>query len=334
MTMRIARYVVPIAIALALACDKQQEPTSTPPATSAAKLASATPSATASAPATTANDGVTRACADVASALCSKFAACNTGAMLSVVFDDLAHCVERLKLVCRTELAAPDVGSGVAELQACAKAVTATSCGDNFDPDDVVECRWKGLRPNGKACGVNAQCTSGFCDKRPPSSECGTCAALPLAGEACPAERCAPGLRCVPPGKCVQPVAIGAACNGSIPCASGGACVGRVCVAPAKLGEKCDPLGRSGPGCGEMITCDAKTKRCRPPTIASVGEACGLIGTELRPCTRAWCEAHGESGKCLPRSADGAACASNEACVIPATCVGGTCKMPDPASCR
>ncbi len=325
------RIVVAVVVgALAIACSKKEpEPTSTPTSTSTS-TSTATSMPTASANATS----LPRACADVAAALCTKFESCNTGAMLSIVFDDLAHCVARMKLVCSVELVAPDVVTTVAEVQACANAINATPCGDGFDPDAVAECRWIGARQNGKACGVNAQCTSGFCDKRPPSSECGACAPLPQPGDACPAERCAPGSKCVAPGKCVKLVPIGAACDASTPCAASGYCIGKKCVAPVHLGDKCDPVGRAGPGCSEMITCDTKTKICRPPTLASAGEPCGLVGTELRACTRAWCEAHGESGKCIPRVAEGASCTTSEACVVPATCVRGTCKMPDPASCR
>lgn len=325
------RVVLPAVFALVAivgACSKKEpEPTSTaPPTPTSTSTATSTPSALVA--------SLPRACADVAAALCTKFESCNTGAMLSIVFDDLAHCVARMKLVCAVELVAPDVASTVAEVQACANAINATSCGDGFDPDSVAECRWVGARANGGACGVNAQCTSGFCDKRPPSSECGTCAALPQAGEACPAERCAPGHKCVAPGKCMKLVAIGAACDASTPCASSGYCLGKKCVAPAHLGDKCDPLGRGGPGCSEMITCDTKTKICRPPTLANVGEPCGLVGTELRACTRSWCEAHGEGGKCIARVAEGGTCTTSEACVVPATCVSGTCKMPNPAGCR
>jgi hypothetical protein len=240
-----------------------------------------------------------------------------------------------MKLVCTAELAAPDVSSTVADIQACARAIDATSCGDGgFDPDSVVACRWVGARAGGRTCGVNAQCASGFCDKRPPSSECGTCAPLPHAGEPCPAERCASGNKCVAPGRCVALAPIGGACDAATPCASGGYCVARKCVAPARLGEKCDPLARTAAGCAEMITCDTRTKICRPPALANAGEMCGLVGTELRACTRAWCEAAGEGGRCVPRRADGATCTTSEACVVPATCVRGSCNLPDPASCK
>jgi hypothetical protein len=256
--------------------------------------------------------------------------------MLSVIFDDRAHCIDRMKLVCSLELVAPDVASSVPDLDACARAVDATPCGNGFDPDDVAPCRWRGKRALGAACGVNAQCASGFCDKRPPSSECGTCGALPTAGEACPAERCAPGHKCIASAgarTCVKLVPIGAACDGGAPCASSGACVGK-CVAPARIGEKCDPLAKSGPGCAEMMGCDLKTKRCRAPTLARLGDTCGLVGTDLRPCTRSWCEAHGEEGTCLARVPDGDACTSSESCTVPAACVRGACRLPDPSACR
>jgi hypothetical protein len=254
--------------------------------------------------------------------------------MLSIIFDGRAHCIERMKLVCELELVAPDVASSVADIESCAHAIDATPCGASFDPDDVAECRWHGKRDAGTACGVNAQCASGFCDKRPPSSECGTCGKLPVAGEDCPADRCAPGHKCVAPGKCVKLVALGAACDGSAPCASGGTCVARKCIAPARIGDACDPLGRVGPGCTEMITCDTKSKRCRAPALAQVGEVCGLVGTELRPCTHAWCEAHGAEGKCLARVADGDACTTSESCTVPAACIRGACRLPDPRACR
>jgi len=231
-------------------------------------------------------------------------------------------------------MVAPDVAATTTDIEACAKAIDATPCGDGFDPDDVAACRWIGKRAAGKSCGVNAQCASGFCDKRPPSSECGTCGPLPGEGEECPADRCARGLRCAPPGKCVKMIAIGAACDGSAPCASGGYCVAKKCVAPAKLGEKCDPLHVTAPGCAELVTCDVATKRCRASTLAQLGETCGLVGADLRPCTRAWCEAHGTEGKCLARVADGYSCKTSESCVVPAACIRGACRLPDPGGCR
>jgi len=69
---------------------------------------------------------------------------------------------------------------------------------------------------------------------------------------------------------------------------------------------------------------------CRPIRIVSSGQ-CGVVGTEFIQCRGDyWCNVN---GTCELRPIAGQACSGVALCRWPEECVGGTCRLPDPAAC-
>jgi hypothetical protein len=80
---------------------------------------------------------------------------------------------------------------------------------------------------------------------------------------------------------------------------------------------------------------------CSMAQLADAGGACGF---SLQSMTFTECKAGGNCkmtagtlmGTCEAAAADGATCDATKGpfCLSPAVCENGTCKIPDPASCR
>jgi hypothetical protein len=72
---------------------------------------------------------------------------------------------------------------------------------------------------------------------------------------------------------------------------------------------------------------------CTPVVYAKVGEACGITGMMYAVCTAS---ADCKMQKCVAPATDGAPCdaTNGPGCLAPAKCVGGLCKLEDPAACK
>lgn len=338
------------ATVLLAACDDEKK--SVPPATrpsagsgtATTAVTSAAPKPSATQPATTASGAtaltdagpsatapVQQACASVAAAACAKMFACVPS--IKAEFATEIICKDRMQLTCLHAMTAPDVATTTDEMAACAKKLTAATC-ENFDLEAVAECRLKGKRAAGAACGDDAQCESSHCDNQSPADRCGKCLATVKEGESCQAARCSAGVICAASGKCAKPVAEGGACDAAKPC-DRASCVGGKCVAFAKLGEACDPEHKKAPDCHRTVAeCDAKTFKCVPESVydKKPGEACMSVagGTDVG-CIGGFC---GVDKKCVAQAADGADCKGHDDCLIPASCIRGKCGIADPASCK
>jgi hypothetical protein len=79
------------------------------------------------------------------------------------------------------------------------------------------------------------------------------------------------------------------------------------------------------------------TNVCQKIGTAQPGEPCGLVNSGLTLCTGSACTPPGQlAGVCAAIADDGAACDDNNGpqCKPGARCIGGTCQIPDPASCK
>ena len=169
-----------------------------------------------------------------------------------------------------------------------------------------------GTYADGAACGDDSQCQSNFC-ARASTSLCGTCSPKSTEGGACVYGACSSGLSC-PAGSttCIQAVA------------------GKV-GDPCTYQEQCD--------LANGVACDtASSKKCIQISVAkSVGEPCGLTMSGFAICPASGTCSGVFGGTCSAAAADGANCSDSDSgpkCLSPAKCVGGTCQLPDPKSCK
>jgi hypothetical protein len=156
---------------------------------------------------------------------------------------------------------------------------------------------------------VGAACTDGsnpICD--PANGDCdgGMCTAFIPHGASCPQSNtyCAPGDECTDAGICDTVPTLGQSCN--IDCNGPYDCTNGTCVARAPA---------------------------PPPPPATVGEACGLLGTGA-PCdTGLVCSL--QTQKCITPVALGGACTVGAyECSPFAACINGTCAVPDYSVCK
>jgi hypothetical protein len=177
------------------------------------------------------------------------------------------------------------------------------------------------------------------------------------AGGACVSGDCSAGFKCID-SKCLTPAYDGGTCGTGATtfCGFGFVCVANKCVAPVgTAGAACADDG-SAPGCDGNKGLLCIGKKCEQARFAKTGEDCGFKVTSTTPPALesfTLCEAGGyckgatlESGKlptlgkCEPAAADGQGCVEGDAfnagphCKFPARCVGGVCKISDPASCK
>lgn len=282
-----------------------------------------------------------KACSDLAAAYCGEISTC-APIFIDFVYGDVATCTSRLKAECLLTIGAPSVAETPSATEACASSISTLTCSDAFAKKSTGACvPIPGDRANGKPCGTYEQCSSGFCPIAADAS-CGTCAPSPHAGDPCVAGTCGQALDCVS-GKCQHPGTLGDACDPkATPCATSLSCRGGTCIAAAKAGEACDEGEVAAPKCdgAKGLFCNGLTKVCQKLGEAKAGEACGLVGSDVKVCVGgAFCRrATGTTftGTCVAVAADGAACNETDGphCLAPAKCVGGTCKLPDPTSCK
>jgi hypothetical protein len=255
-----------------------------------------------------------KACADVADAICAKLATCSKFA-LDVTYGDVAKCKERAVINCAESFSAPGTSATPAKAEACAQSLGSLACDDFLTGKLGAACTpAAGALTEGASCTEDAQCASTFC-ARAPTAACGKCAAITTPGSACVNESCSRGLAC-PKGttSCVVPVR------------------GKVGDACAKL-EDCDVA--TGVGCNTL------SKKCIQLTVSDPGTSCGA--PSISATTFGVCRASGScssnlNGTCnAPAAADDATCSTADTgpkCLPPARCVGTKCTVTAPTSCK
>jgi hypothetical protein len=139
---------------------------------------------------------------------------------------------------------------------------------------------------------------------------------------------------------CVSEGTAGSTCDGNHPCASPNVCIGATATASGTCGPGAAPGGpcaSSGCDLAQGLFCHSITKVCQKIGFAMPGEQCGLLNNGIVACTGSTCTPPGQLiGTCAAVAEDGATCndASGPKCKAGAKCIGGTCQVPDPASCK
>lgn len=293
-----------------------------------------------------------QACTELAAAFCEKANSC-AATFVQLEYGDVANCSTRIKANCVVGLAAPSTAATPKDTSACATAAKAASCAALFDNDSPPACLPKsGALADGKPCTTDSQCKSTFCALDGDKATCGLCAAKPAAGAKCVSNSCPAPFKCSQDGTCNKPVAAGAACSPSIPCAAGSSCFASKCVADLGTeGAACDDM--AGPVCDGRAGMFCLTKKCVKVKSAAVGGDCGFEATgatitAATLCDKAgWCKGVDFAamppvlkGKCEPAAKDGEACIADAAfnkgpgCMEPAVCVSGKCQLADNTTCK
>ena len=269
---------------------------------------------------------------------CASYAAsrCALGEQCTPVLFGLEHGSAE---TCRSNVAArcmylgglPGVKLGPKSIGACASTLAGLSCEGWEQRVDVAFCS----APAGKL-GTGAPCLDGYqCSSRvcflDAGGVCGTCQAALHAGDGCrlpmdcPSGTTCSGYKCVAAAKTGEPCDAEHACAGTLLCSEG------KCVSSPGVGEPC-AAGVCNNKLG--LNCDAASGLCEGLTLAGEGEACGAVGTE-----QVYCSGKGSCTSqhvCTSPAPEDRPCDEKQGptCEVPAVCMSGWCKVPDPAACQ
>jgi hypothetical protein len=279
-----------------------------------------------------------QAVSDAANAYCQRAQAC-APAYVTVEFGAVETCVTRLGLELTSELSAPGTSSTPSQLESCAKALPQTSCGDLLGRNSPTACQTlPGTLASGAGCAVDSQCTGTRC-RVAPNMLCGTCTTPAPAGASCGVDAdCQPQMTCLN-GTCVLYGQEGATCSATAPCRPDLGCVGGTCGTPSTVGTAC----QSSAECDQIngSFCDPSSKQCATVGFGQPSGPCGLVGSQIVICQGPGSLCGGEAapsyeGKCVPFAMDGTSCDvdAGPLCDVAAVCSGGTCQLPNPASCQ
>jgi len=277
-----------------------------------------------------------QSCTDLANAVCSGLESC-TPTLLKLSYGDTSTCSTRAKLGCNAIASAPGSSAYGDVASACANAIRAAGCDGLLGT--LPECEpTPGADADGAPCGADAQCKSTYC-KSSNSSGCGVCTERTAAGASCTddANACALGTYCDKASKCSAHAQKGAACTDSTQCDLGLQCVKGVCDRGAALGAACNSTDTPCDSLS-LLACNSKTSVCDQIALADTNQPCGAVDGGYAACSSGGaCVAANDmaqSGTCKAPAADGAACQSDGQCLSPARCIGGACKVQDPATCK
>ncbi|HEY8039034.1 MAG TPA: hypothetical protein VIF15_04540 [Polyangiaceae bacterium] len=282
-----------------------------------------------------AGPSATQACSDFATALCGRLEACTPFAV-QVAYGDATTCAQRTALACAPALAAGGTKASPDDMEACAAAINAETCDEALDNAQPSACNIPGSLAAGAPCGSNGQCSTSFCQLAK-NSACGTCASHPSAGATCVVDTdCQATLVCNS-GTCVGPAASGSACSASQPCLRSLSCIGGTCKTPVAAGGACTAQTDCDGAHGGF--CNTQTKQCAQTQVASAGQPCGIVGSNLVACSSGGaCNIMadgGGQGTCHQPAGDGAPCGPGIACMAPAVCIAtARCTIMDPGTCH
>ena len=204
--------------------------------------------------------------------------------------DQVAHMRARFDALCQNLLALPGNGITSSSLEACAKALVASGCGNGSL--GLGECIFQGSLGNGAPCNEPSQCQSGNCvyslvltDAGTTTPACGACVATLAVGAPCKS-----GQNCVPEAICARK-------------GTGYACT---TIAYGDVGSTCDAVAAR---CKTGLYCDSLTSQCSSPGAA--GAPC----TQLDSCTPPLeCTGTGATTTCQEPSPAGVACQFSAEC--------------------
>lgn len=283
------------------------------------------------------------ACAETAAQYCAAYDRCFAG-QTQALFGDAATCQARFALACKNEFFAPSTTATPESVVQCGKEIAGLQCGQDFG--EARSCAPAGQLAAGAACGSDSQCASTQCRKTN-SSGCGTCVARAKAGESCSSTSCEFGLTCGFQGgsqaKCVAAVAVGGACGAGSLCQTGSECVNSVCtkLSYGAEGAACGGAGMASCNPQQNLACNTVTKKCEAPKFVAAGEVCGTLASGSRAiCTGGGSckimQGSANTGVCVAAAKDGAACDESQSinCLAPASCLAGTCQLPNASACK
>ena len=295
--------------------------------------------------------GVTaaQACAEYAKTLCAKFQTCEPAAWL--VNPGASACEPENQARCLDTVRAPHSGYTPSVVSACAAAIGAATCADDY-PNPPACNPHGGTIQTGGACGDDWQCASGWCSITTPGP-CGLCVDRVAKGGACPlGGGCTDGLFCQPGAtggvdSCQSPIPLGGTCIAGQHCSGNAYCkpasssaTQGICssLLYPEAGQACDPV---------LQICDwPNGVECNPTTMVcqntagtvQPGAACGWIAGEYIACV----------GNCLPNQcgdgstctavvtqfvSEGQACGADAGTCAVGQCTGGVCTDPGPTTC-
>lgn len=287
------------------------------------------------------------ACSDYASMFCDKVDQC-ASAFVTLAYGDAATCKSRLQLACLNAVHAPNTARTPESIESCVSAAKSLSCADLINGKTPTECQpVNGSLDDGKPCGTDDQCKSGFCGFDDSKKICGVCGPKPAAGSTCvDGKKCASGQTCSSSGKCAVPAAAGASCGADVPCGFGLSCVSGTCAKNLAEGAACDLTGGTTPACDVANGLVCLSGKCAKFAFAGPGGTCGYdydVATKTAS-SAVICSKSGNcktpmgmtKGTCVAVAADGAACGGTTGadCLPPAACIDGICKLPDASSCK
>ena len=270
-------------------------------------------------------------CRAEATAQCARLAACfpyliaiGSGSEANCVADSIANC----------EISTTAPGASIRDSAACVAEVNEVSCDQLINGTGLRNCYTPGTRAADAPCMFGGQCASGTCQLD--ATGCGVCAFAAGPNQSCSGVPCEPGLHCSPGLTCVIPSDVGGGCDiGGLPCRLPYVCAGGVCRDPLPLGAPCVPAEASCDSLqGHYCATDPNGQgQCTAMSIVGPDEECGLVGSVVVQCRGdSWCN----GAACALRPEPGQPCdpASNPVCRGGASCTGGTCQLPTPASCE
>jgi hypothetical protein len=292
----------------------------------------------------------TAACAEVATARCTRSSKCTGGVATKAHDTSIDACIGRVTAECEeaTSFAAFDAAAA----KGCVAAIGAQSCAALVAGVTLAECVLHGTRLKGAPCGRGEQCDTGYCAKSP-ASACGQCAAPPEAGHACAAPAdcgdrgdlsCVRSL-CTPFEEKGQQCSVEDRCGPGLTCATPDGGTFARCVDAPVLDEPCAPAGAAESTCAASLGlyCSSAGRGART-NLARTGQPCGALDMGRTECNAgAVCVLTsgsatgtcrppvGEGGACDP--AAGSPCASPGACVVAAGDTSGRCTVVNPSRC-
>ena len=276
-----------------------------------------------------------QASTDAAQALCTRVNDC-APAYMNLAFGSVTECETRYAASVGRGIGANGSNLTADQLEACAKALPATTCADVLGRSLPAACHGPaGTLADGAPCADDSQCLNKKCKSSGPNTTCGTCGSPAAAGGACVAsDDCADGLACAS-SVCVVFGATGSTCDAAHPCNSTLACVAGKCGPPQAAGAAC----KDSSECDQLhgIICDGK--KCSQLSLVAAPTTCGLINGAYTLCSGgASCTGIMQTGMgtCTAAPQDGTACEvdGGAKCEDPAKCVNGKCTAPDPVTCK
>jgi hypothetical protein len=292
---------------------------------------------------------IAQACDDYATAGCKLLNLCSPSETV-VRYGSEVACRTLLAAQCNISSSAPSSGQTTTFLEGCVQTLNESiadvgsptspwACSDFvLSQNPPVSCALpSGALANGAACAVAQQCQSAFC-ATPPGAACGTCAAAPQIGDACPTNQCARGLRCGGSSPvCSAYAQMGMPCGNGVNCGVALSCVNLVCQPAVKsLGAPCD--GVSGAGCDfySGLACSDETNTCQTARLSPPGGPCGMVEYQPASCSLSTCLDGACVGDALlgePCDLGGPSCQAETTCVTFDGGTTGTCRYHGATAC-